>query len=154
MPRQRADIHNMFTAAGLGPGPDPAAMTSSRPLFRAPSRALLALLLAGSLLPAVPAAAFQPQDSAGFRRASPPPRPPQGREVSDQEHARYQRESGQNRSFEELFRRASGVGRGEYLGVEPDISRNIYRFKFMRPGGNVVWVDMDGRTGRVIAERD
>ena len=74
-------------------------------------------------------------------------------EISDQEHARYQRESGQNRSFEELFRRASYIGRGEYLGVEPDISRNIYRFKFMRPSGNVVWVDMDGRTGRELAVR-
>lgn len=77
----------------------------------------------------------------------------QGREVSDQEHARYQRESGQNRSFEELYRRASSIGRGEYLGVEPDISRNIYRFKFMRSSGNVVWVDMDGRTGRELAVR-
>ncbi len=79
--------------------------------------------------------------------------PPRGREVSDQEHARYQRESGQNRSFEELFRRASSIGRGEYLGVEPDISSNVYRFKFRRPSGNVVWVDMDGRTGRELAVR-
>jgi hypothetical protein len=77
----------------------------------------------------------------------------QSREVSDQEHARISRKSGQNRSFEELYGRAQSVGRGEYLGVEPDISRNIYRFKFMRPGGKVVWVDMDGRTGKVLAER-
>lgn len=77
----------------------------------------------------------------------------QGREVSDQEHARHQRESGQNRSFAELFSRASAIGRGEYLGVEPDITRNIYRFKFMRPSGNIVWVDMDGRTGRELAVR-
>ena len=76
-----------------------------------------------------------------------------GRAISDQEHARAQREQGQNQSFEELLRRASEVGRGQYLGVEPDISRNIYRFKFMRPGGNVVWVDIDGRTGRELAVR-
>ncbi len=81
------------------------------------------------------------------------PNPRARREISDQEHAKYQRESGQNRSFEELFGRASAVGRGEYLGVEPDISRNIYRFKFMRAGGNVVWVDMDGRTGKVLSAR-
>lgn len=79
--------------------------------------------------------------------------PEMGREISDQEHARSQRESGQNRSFDELFRRASSIGRGEYLGVEPDISRNIYRFKFMRASGNIVWVDMDGRTGRELAVR-
>ncbi len=80
------------------------------------------------------------------------PRAP-GRAVSDQEHARVQREQGQNRSFEELLKRASEIGRGQYLGVEPDISRNIYRFKFMRPGGNVVWVDIDGRSGRELAVR-
>ncbi|MCG2840158.1 hypothetical protein L6Q21_04060 [Sandaracinobacter sp. RS1-74] len=89
---------------------------------------------------------------AFFQRDPGAPRP-QGREISDQEHARNQRESGQNRSFDELYRRASSIGRGEYLGVEPDISRNIYRFKFMRPSGNVVWVDMDGRTGRELAVR-
>jgi phospholipase C len=77
----------------------------------------------------------------------------QSREISDQEHALISRQSGQNRSFEELYGRAQSVGRGEYLGVEPDISRNVYRFKFMRPGGKVVWVDMDGRTGKVLAER-
>ena len=56
--------------------------------------------------------------------------------------------------FDELMRSAQSRGRGEYLGVEPDIGRNVYRFKFLRSGGNVVWVDVDGRTGRVIAERD
>lgn len=78
---------------------------------------------------------------------------PRHHAVSDQEHARTQREQGQNRSFEELLRRASEIGRGQYLGVEPDISRNVYRFKFMRPGGNVVWVDIDGRSGRELAVR-
>ena len=76
------------------------------------------------------------------------------REVSDQEHAKDRRDRGHNMSFDELFHRARSVGRGEYLGVEPDISSNIYRFKFMRTTGKVVWVDMDGQTGRVIAERE
>ena len=106
---------------------------------------LVAASAASMLLAVAPCAAMDQRDPRGAR--------PQGREISDQEHARYQRESGQNRSFEELFRRASSIGRGEYLGVEPDISRNIYRFKFMRPSGNVVWVDMDGRTGRELAVR-
>ncbi len=119
---------------------------------------LIAASAAGLLLAAPPAhAMFQNEGGPGMSRGNPggpnqPPRP-RGREISDQEHARFQRESGQNRSFEELFRRASSIGRGEYLGVEPDISRNIYRFKFMRPSGNVVWVDMDGRTGRELAVR-
>lgn len=76
------------------------------------------------------------------------------REIADHEHAKDRRDRGKNKSFDELFQRASSVGRGEYLGVEPDISSNIYRFKFMRTSGKVVWVDMDGRTGRVLAERE
>jgi hypothetical protein len=77
-----------------------------------------------------------------------------GRPVSDHDHAFDSTRSGENRSFNELMRAAQSRGRGEYLGVEPDIGRNIYRFKFMRPGGNVVWVDVDGRTARVISERE
>lgn len=107
----------------------------------------LLLLLAGlSLGWGAPAAAQR----GGFAGAS---GPGTAREVSDQDRARIGMKSGQNRSLEELLSRARVVGRGEYLGVEPDIHTNIYRFKFLRPGGNVVWVDMDGRTGRVIAER-
>ncbi len=83
-----------------------------------------------------------------------PMRPPAGRAISDQDHARSRIQSGENRSFEELLGSARRVGRGEFLAVEPDISTNIYRFKFMRPTGNMIWVDVDGRTGRIIAERD
>ena len=108
-----------------------------------------ALVAAAALLVAQPAAAQRPVGFAGAGSAG----PGTAREVSDQDRARIGMKSGQNRSLEELLSRARVVGRGEYLGVEPDIHTNIYRFKFMRPGGNVVWVDMDGRTGRVIAER-
>ena len=118
----------------------PAAFGGNAILAAFGGKAILAVASAAAVL-VTPCAALAQRDR------------PQGREVSDQEHARYQRESGQNRSFEELYRRASSIGRGEYLGVEPDISRNIYRFKFMRPSGNVVWVDMDGRTGRELAVR-
>lgn len=75
------------------------------------------------------------------------------REVSEQEHALRRRESGDLRPFGELLTRAQSVGRGEYLGVEPDLSNSTYRFKFMRPGANVIWVDVDGRTGRVLSAR-
>jgi hypothetical protein len=75
------------------------------------------------------------------------------RPVSDQDHAIQRRDTGVIRPLGELHRNAQTVGRGEYLGVEPDIQRGIYRFKFLRPSGKVVWVDVDGRTGRVVAER-
>lgn len=74
-------------------------------------------------------------------------------EISEQRHAVRRREAGDVRPFHELLSRAQSVGRGEYLGVEPDISTNIYRFKFMRAGANVIWVDVDGRTGRVLSAR-
>jgi hypothetical protein len=94
-------------------------------------------------------AAWAPEQLAQYS-----PVPPRGRPVSDHDHARETARAGENRGFDELMRSAQSRGRGEYLGVEPDIGRNVYRFKFLRSGGNVVWVDVDGRTGRVIAERD
>ena len=109
-----------------------------------------------ALLSCLPAAHLhaQPRPGGGFMdRASMRGAAP-SRMVSDQDHARSRIQSGENRSFEELLGSARRVGRGEFLAVEPDISTNIYRFKFMRPTGNMIWVDVDGRTGRVVAERD
>ncbi len=126
--------------------------------FLLPLRAVSALVLltaAPALLMPAPALAERPDRSergVGSVRSGYQGRP--AREVSDQEHAKERRDTGQNKRFEDLFSRARSVGRGEYLGVEPDISSNIYRFKFMRPTGQVVWVDMDGRTGQVLAKRD
>ncbi len=37
----------------------------------------------------------------------------------------------------------------DYLGPELDADSSIYRLKFMR-GGQVIWVDIDARTGRVV----
>lgn len=72
------------------------------------------------------------------------------REVSEQDAAAAGRRSGELRPLDELFARASAAGRGEYLGVDFDPETNTYRFKFMRPNGAVVAVDVDGRTGRVL----
>ncbi|WP_235976494.1 PepSY domain-containing protein [Sandaracinobacteroides hominis] len=118
---------------------------------------------AAMLVLSAPVLAFSPGEGAprdsrrGYERTAQayPPGPDRNRprEVSDQEHAKDRSESGQMRPFKELYGRASAIGRGEYLGVEPDISRDIYRFKFMRSDGKVVWVDMDGRTGRVLSAR-
>jgi hypothetical protein len=74
------------------------------------------------------------------------------RPVSEQDIVREGTHTGELKPLGELMPRAQAVGRGEYLGVEHDISSNIYRFKFMRSSGNVVWVDMDGRSGKVVAE--
>lgn len=127
-------------------------MIQKHPLF---------LVLIASLAASGPALARMPadharEDAAGERVSRRPAMrltqsPP--RQVTDQEHARWRREAGEIRPLDELLARASRVGQGEYLGVEPDVSSNIYRFKFMRPTGKVVWVDVDSRSGRVIAER-
>ncbi len=106
------------------------------------------------LLPEVAAPAPADGAPAAEQFAQQSPVPPRGRAVSDHDHARESARAGENRGFGELLRSAQSRGRGEYLGVEPDISRNVYRFKFLRSGGNVVWVDVDGRTGKVLAERD
>lgn len=37
----------------------------------------------------------------------------------------------------------------DYLGPELDAGSGRYRLKFMR-GGRVIWVDIEGRTGRVV----
>jgi len=37
----------------------------------------------------------------------------------------------------------------EYIGAELDPSGSVYRLKFMREG-DVIWVDVDARTGRPL----
>ena len=37
----------------------------------------------------------------------------------------------------------------DYLGPELDVASARYRLKFMR-GPQVVWVDVDGRTGQIL----
>jgi hypothetical protein len=39
------------------------------------------------------------------------------------------------------------MGGADYLG--PEFNGGVYRFKFMRDG-RVIWVDVDGQTGRII----
>ena len=52
--------------------------------------------------------------------------------------------------YQEMRARAqSSVGGGQMIGSEFDPGTGHYRFKFQR-GGSVIWVDMDGRTGREI----
>ena len=39
------------------------------------------------------------------------------------------------------------MGGADYLG--PEFNGGVYRFKFMQ-NGRVIWVDVDGQTGRII----
>ena len=58
--------------------------------------------------------------------------------------------SGEIRSLREIEGRVvSKMGDAHYLGPEFDAGSGIYRLKFMR-GGSVIWIDIDGRTGREI----
>lgn len=111
-------------------------MTEIRP-FSAPA-ALVLLAICGAL----PAPADAQRSDAR----------PYARQTMEQDKAHSQRERGEIRSFNELLPQAHrAAGPSDYIGVEPDIGRSVYRFKFMRPDGRMVWVDMDGRTARVLA---
>jgi hypothetical protein len=71
--------------------------------------------------------------------------------VRDADHDGVQRgvAGGTYRPFDEQLAVAARVGRGAYVGVEhprPDTAR----FKFLRAGGQMVWVDVDTRTARVV----
>ena len=167
----RGNVQKWFTGRALVGNHRPMSMTrnsiSSLSLAAAAALALGASAASAtvpgtSMSAALPAPVDHPADQrtpegaawAPEQLAQYSPVPPRGRPVSDHDHARETARAGENRGFDELMRSAQSRGRGEYLGVEPDIGRNVYRFKFLRSGGNVVWVDVDGRTGRVIAERD
>jgi uncharacterized membrane protein YkoI len=43
------------------------------------------------------------------------------------------------------------MGGADYLGPELDAASSRYRLKFLR-GDRVIWIDVDGRTGRVIGK--
>lgn len=42
------------------------------------------------------------------------------------------------------------MGGAQYIGVELDLNSGIYTLKFLR-NGSVIWVDVDGRTGQILA---
>lgn len=99
------------------------------------------LLAATAMLFAAPAADAQRLDGA-----------PYARQTMEQDTAHNRTQRGELRTFDELLPRAQrAAGPSKYIGVEPDIRRMTYRFKFVRTDSRVVWVDMDGRTGRVLA---
>jgi hypothetical protein len=79
----------------------------------------------------------------------PPPPPPPMQRRSDQDYARDAMRAGAIRPLREIQRewRIDMPGY-DFIGSEYDPDGGSYRLKFMR-GGDVVWVDVDGR-GREI----
>jgi uncharacterized membrane protein YkoI len=116
----------------------------------------IALLAAAALVAsglAAPAAAQRGRDAersdqAAARSDQPAQR---GRNAarSDQATARQQMQAGREISPREIERRIVPRMRGsDYLGFEYDPG-GAYRFKFLKDG-QVTWVDVDARTGRVL----
>ena len=68
----------------------------------------------------------------------------------DQASAREQMEAGREMAPREIERRIIPQMRGsDYLGFEYDAGASAYRLKFLKDG-QVTWVDVDARTGRVM----
>lgn len=57
--------------------------------------------------------------------------------------------AGEYLPYQEMRARAQGRVDGQMIGSEFDPGTGRYRFKFQRDG-SVIWMDMDGRTGREI----
>jgi len=93
---------------------------------------LLTLFAAVTAL-AVPAAGL---DARGLNR------------VREQDSAYRAMQQGQILSLPEIRARIRIPG-AEYIGAEM-IGPTIYRLKFMR-GANVIWIDVDAATGRIVA---
>lgn len=68
----------------------------------------------------------------------------------DQASARQEMRAGRELSSREIERRVIPQMKGQdYLGFEYDAGASAYRLKFIREG-QVTWVDVDARTGRVL----
>ncbi|MCS6986497.1 MAG: PepSY domain-containing protein [Sphingomonadaceae bacterium] len=76
------------------------------------------------------------------------------RRPADHDLAASDVRSGELMSLGRLLPRAqSACGGVEYIGTDPDLATQVYRVKFLQPGGRVCWADLDARTGRVLAVR-
>ena len=73
-----------------------------------------------------------------------------GLQRDEQNGAHRAMQQGQTLPFPEIRRRVSiTVPNAQFIGVEI-IGGMIYRLKYMR-GADVIWIDVDARTGRIIA---
>ena len=69
--------------------------------------------------------------------------------VPEQDALRNGVRAGEFLPYQEMRARAQGRIDGQMIGSEFDPGTGRYRFKFQR-GGSVIWMDMDGRTGREV----
>jgi uncharacterized membrane protein YkoI len=68
----------------------------------------------------------------------------------DQASAREEMRAGRTLPVREIERRVIPQMKGnDYLGFEYDSDASAYRLKFMKEG-QVTWVDVDARTGRIL----
>ena len=68
----------------------------------------------------------------------------------DQASAREEMKAGRNLPVREIERRVVPQMRGhDYLSFEYDGGNSAYRLKFMKEG-QVLWVDVDARTARIL----
>ena len=68
----------------------------------------------------------------------------------DQASAREEMQAGRTMSSRDIERRIIPQMKGsDYLGFEYDSGASAYRLKFLKDG-QVTWVDVDARTGRVL----
>ena len=70
----------------------------------------------------------------------------------DQHNARQAMLDGQVMPFSVIKRRVEReMGEATYVGVAASPREGVYRMQFLREDGRVVWVDVDGKTGNIIA---
>jgi hypothetical protein len=102
-------------------------------------RTILLAVTAVAGLTSTPALADRPGDQ-GRRAESPAPR--------EQQSVLEATREGRTMPLPMLEQRVlPRMGGADYLG--PEFNGGVYRFKFMRDG-RVMWVDVDGQTGRII----
>jgi hypothetical protein len=71
---------------------------------------------------------------------------------ADQNTARQDMLDGEVMPFSIIKRKVEReMGAATYVGVAPSPRKGIYRMQFLREGGKVIWVDVDGKTGNIIA---
>jgi hypothetical protein len=70
----------------------------------------------------------------------------------EQRQARQAMLDGDVMPFSVIKRRVEReMGDSTYVGVAPPPRDGVYRLQFLRQDGKVVWVDVDGKTGNIIA---
>jgi hypothetical protein len=88
--------------------------------------------------------------AAGLAAAAAPAFAQRGLQRDEQTGAYRAMQQGEVLSLPEIRRRVSiTVPNAQFIGVEI-IGGMIYRLKYMR-GAEVIWIDVDARTGRIVA---